>query len=219
MPVLRGLSLEVRRGEIVALIGSNGAGKTTLMETIIGVHKPVSGAVVFEGADIAGAPVDRNVRGGITLAPEGGRVFVSMSVMDNLLLGAHQNLKGADEKLARVFRLFAVLEERKQQLAGALSGGERQMLAIARTLMSSPRLILVDEPSIGLAPMVVNAIFAILVKLNREGYSILLSEQNARRALQCAHRAYVLETGRVVREGKAADLLADPAVRKAYLGV
>jgi branched-chain amino acid transport system ATP-binding protein len=219
MPVLRGLSLEVRRGEIVALAGPNGAGKTTLMETIMGVRRPVSGAVVFEGADIAGLPVDRIVRGGITLAPEGRGVFASLSVLDNLLLGAHQDLKAADEKLARVFRVFPVLAERKRQLAGALSGGERQMLALGRALMATPRLILVDEPSIGLAPIMVNAVFDILVKLNREGYSILLAEQNAYRALSCAHRAYVLETGRVVREGRAADLLADPAIREAYLGV
>ena len=218
-PVLRGLSLEVRRGEIVALLGANGAGKTTLLETILGVHRPLSGAVIFEGADITGLPVDRNVRGGMTLAPEGRGVFVSMSVMDNLLLGAHQDMQGADKKLDLVFRTFPVLAERKQQRALTLSGGERQMLSIARALMSSPRLILVDEPSIGLAPAMVNAIFAILARLNREGYSILLSEQNARRALGCAHRAYVLETGRVVREGRAADLLEDPAVRKAYLGV
>jgi branched-chain amino acid transport system ATP-binding protein len=219
MPVLRGLSLEVRRGELVALTGSNGAGKTTLMETIMGVRKPVSGSVVFGGTDITGLPVDRIVRRGITLAPEGRGVFVSMSVMDNLLLGAHRNLQGADKKLDLVFHAFPVLAERKQQLAGALSGGERQMLAIARALMAAPRLILVDEPSIGLAPAMVSAIFDILVTLNREGYSILLAEQNAYRALNCAHRAYVLETGRVVREGRAADLLADPAVREAYLGV
>jgi branched-chain amino acid transport system ATP-binding protein len=219
MPVLRGLSLEVRRGEIVALTGSNGAGKTTLLETIMGVRKPLSGAVIFEGVDITGAPVDRNVRRGMTLAPEGRGVFVSMSVMDNLLLGAHQDPKGAEKKLDLVFRTFPVLAERKQQPALTLSGGERQMLSIARALMSTPRLILVDEPSIGLAPALVDAIFAILAALNKEGYSILLSEQNAYRALSCAHRAYVLETGRVVREGRAADLLADPAVREAYLGV
>jgi branched-chain amino acid transport system ATP-binding protein len=203
----------------VALAGANGAGKTTLLETIMGVRKPGSGAVVFDGLDITGSPADRNVRRGITLVPEGRGVFASMTVMDNLLLGAHHDLKAADKKLAFVFRVFPVLAERQKQPAGALSGGERQMLSIARALMPAPRLILVDEPSIGLAPIMVNAIFAILVQLNREGYSILLSEQNACRALQCAHRAYVLETGRVVREGLAADLLLDPAVREAYLGV
>jgi branched-chain amino acid transport system ATP-binding protein len=217
-PALRGLSLEVRRGEIVTLLGSNGAGKTTLMEAVMGVRRPVSGAVLFEGADITGAPVDRNVRGGMTLVPEGGGVFVTMPVLDNLLLGAHHDVKRSAEKLAFVFHSFPVLAERQKQLAGTLSGGERQMLAIARALMSTPRLILVDEPSIGLAPIMVSAIFDILVRLNKEGYSILLSEQNVYQALKRSHRAYVLETGRVVREGRAADMLADPAIRGAYLG-
>jgi branched-chain amino acid transport system ATP-binding protein len=219
VPVLRGVSLEVRRGEIVALVGSNGAGKTTLMEALLGVNKPDSGSVFFEGRDITGAAVDKNVRRGMTLVPEGRGVFASLSVMDNLLLGAHHELQGAEKKLGMVFGAFPVLAARKSQLAGTLSGGERQMLAIARSLMSTPRLILVDEPSIGLAPLVVKAIFDILVRLNREGYAILLSEQNAYRALGCARRAYVLETGRVVREGRAEILLRDPAVREAYLGV
>ncbi|MFP3041260.1 ABC transporter ATP-binding protein [Treponema primitia] len=216
---LRNINLEVRQGEIVVLAGANGAGKTTLMETILGVHKPDSGTVFFEGADITGAPVDKNVRNGMTLVPEGRGVFASMSVMDNLLLGAHHELKGVEKKLSFVFNSFPILEERQKQLAGTLSGGERQMLAIARALMSTPRMILVDEPSIGLAPIIVNTIFDILVKLNKEGYSILLSEQNVYRALKCAHRAYVLETGRVIREGRAEDLLHDPAIREAYLGV
>jgi branched-chain amino acid transport system ATP-binding protein len=219
LPVLRGVSLEVRRGEIVVLLGANGAGKTTLMETILGVNTPDSGSVSFEGRDITCAPVDRNVRDGMTLAPEGRGVFASMSVMDNLLLGAHQELRGVDKKLDFVFDAFPVLAQRKKQRAGTLSGGERQMLAIARALMSTPRLILVDEPSIGLAPIMVTTIFDILVKLNKEGYSILLSEQNVYRALKCAHRAYVLETGRVIREGPAEDLLQDPLIREAYFGV
>ncbi|WP_010263529.1 ABC transporter ATP-binding protein [Treponema primitia] len=218
-PILRGINLEVRRGEIVVLAGANGAGKTTLMETILGINVPDSGAVIFEGRDITGAPVDKTVRDGMTLVPEGRGVFASMSVMDNLLLGAHHELKGADKKLSFVFNAFPILEARKKQLAGTLSGGERQMLAIARALMSTPHLILVDEPSIGLAPIIVTTIFDILLKLNKEGYSILLSEQNVYRAFKCAHRAYVLETGRVVREGRAEDLLKDPAVREAYLGV
>jgi branched-chain amino acid transport system ATP-binding protein len=202
----------------VVLVGSNGAGKTTIMETILGVHVPDSGAVVFEGRNIAGAPVDKNVRNGITLVPEGRGVFAAMSVLDNLLLGAHHEMKGAKKKLKFVFEAFPVLGQRKNQLAGTLSGGERQMLAIARTLMSAPRMIMVDEPSIGLAPIVINTIFDILINLNKEGYSILLSEQNVYKALQFAHRGYVLETGRVVKEGRAEDLLNDPAVREAYLG-
>ncbi|GHV77476.1 ABC transporter ATP-binding protein [Spirochaetia bacterium] len=217
IPVLRGVSLEVLRGEIVVLLGANGAGKTTLMETIMGVNTPGAGSVIFRGRDIARGPVDKNVRDGITLVPEGRGVFASMSVMDNLLLGAHQDLQGVDKKLALVFDAFPVLAERKSQNAGTLSGGERQMLAIARALMSTPRMILVDEPSIGLAPIMVTTIFDILVTLNKEGYSILLSEQNVYRALKCAHRAYVLEGGRVIREGRAADLLQDH--RSAYWGV
>jgi branched-chain amino acid transport system ATP-binding protein len=189
------------------------------METILGVNTPDAGSVRFEGRDTTHAPVDRNVRDGMTLAPEGRGVFVSMSVMDNLLLGAHQELRGVDKKLDFVFDAFPVLAQRKKQRAGTLSGGERQMLAIARSLMSTPRLILVDEPSIGLAPIMVTTIFDILVKLNKEGYSILLAEQNVYRALKCAHRAYVLESGLVIREGRAADLLEDPFIREAYLGV
>jgi branched-chain amino acid transport system ATP-binding protein len=189
------------------------------METILGVNTPDAGSVSFDGRDITRAPVDKNVRAGMTLVPEGRGVFASMSVMDNLLLGAHHELKGVDKKLALVFDAFPVLAERKSQRAGTLSGGERQMLAIARALMSTPRMILVDEPSIGLAPIMVTAIFDILVTLNKEGYSILLSEQNVYRALKCAHRAYVLESGRVIREGRAADLLQDPLIRSAYLGV
>jgi branched-chain amino acid transport system ATP-binding protein len=217
--VLRGINLEVRKGEIVVLVGANGAGKTTVMETILGVNVPDSGSVNFEGRNITRTPVDKNVRDGITLVPEGGGVFASMSVMDNLLLGAHHELRRVDKKLDFVFHAFPILKARKKQAAGTLSGGERQMLVIARALMSIPRMIMVDEPSIGLAPMVINTIFDILVKLNKEGYSILLAEQNVYRALKCAHRAYVLEAGRVIREGRAEDLLNDPVIRAAYLGV
>ncbi|AEF86682.1 high affinity branched-chain amino acid ABC transporter, ATP-binding protein [Treponema primitia ZAS-2] len=215
---LQGVSLELRRGEIVALIGPNGAGKTTVMETVLGVNTPDTGSVVFEGRDCTGLPVDKNVRNGMTLAPEGRGVFASMSVLDNLLLGAHHETKGADKKLGFVFDAFPVLGERKNQNAGTLSGGERQMLSIARALMSTPRIIMVDEPSMGLAPMVVNTIFKILVNLNKEGYAIFLAEQNVYKALKCAHRAYVLEAGRVVAQGRAEDLLNDPAIREAYLG-
>jgi branched-chain amino acid transport system ATP-binding protein len=188
------------------------------METILGVNTPDAGKITFEGRDITKQPVDKNVRGGITLVPEGRGVFATMSVLDNLLLGAHHELKGAEKKLNFVFDSFPVLGLRRRQLAGTLSGGERQMLAIARALMSTPRLIMVDEPSIGLAPLVVNRIFDILCTLNREGYSILLSEQNVYKALKCSGRGYVLEAGTVVKAGRAADLLTDPAVRAAYLG-
>jgi branched-chain amino acid transport system ATP-binding protein len=216
---LRKVSLELKKGEIVVLAGSNGAGKTTVMETVLGLHPPDTGKIIFEGRDITRRPVDKNVRDGMTLVPEGRGVFAAMSVLDNLLLGAHHELRGAEKKLNFVFDAFPVLGQRRRQLAGTLSGGERQMLALGRALMSTPRIILVDEPSIGLAPLVVNGIFDILRKLNREGYSILLSEQHLYKALQCAHRGYVLETGEVVKEGRAEELLRDPAVRAAYLGV
>ncbi len=215
---LRDASLEVFPGEIVVLIGANGAGKTTLLESVLGINALKSGSIVFDGREIRGIPADRNVRSGICLVPEGRGVFASMTVLDNLLLGAHHNMRNVRAGLQRVFEWFPILSDRKKQTARTLSGGERQMLAIARALMSAPRLILVDEPSIGLAPIVVNDIFSILKKLNGEGYTILLSEQNANKALRCAHRGYVLETGSVALSGTADRLLADPGVREAYLG-
>ncbi len=212
------ISLYVGRGEIVVLVGANGAGKTSIMETVLGANVPVEGSIEFNGQQIQGVPVDRNVRRGMSLVPEGRGVFASMTVMDNLLLGAHHNLKIAGKKLELVFDSFSVLGERRDQIAGTLSGGERQMLAIARALMSSPELIMVDEPSIGLAPIIVNDIFEILVNLNKEGYSILLSEQNVYKALKIASRGYVLETGRIIKSGSSEELLNDQAVREAYLG-
>jgi branched-chain amino acid transport system ATP-binding protein len=215
---LSGVSLQVRRGEIVVLIGANGAGKSTLLATALGINVPRAGSVTFRGKVISGQPADRNVRAGLCLVPEGRGVFAAMSVLDNLLLGAHHNMRTAERNLARVFQWFPILEQRRNQVARTLSGGERQMLAMARALMSSPELIMVDEPSMGLAPIVVNDIFQILVRLNREGYSILLSEQNAYKALKCAHRGYVLETGKITLSGTAQELLADPGVRAAYIG-
>lgn len=215
---LRGASLEVRKGEIVVLIGANGAGKTSLLETVLGINRPAAGSISFQGRPIAGVSADRIVRGGISLVPEGRGVFAAMSVLDNLLLGAHHNLRNAAANLKRVFDWFPVLGQRKGQMARTLSGGERQMLAIGRALMAAPSLIMIDEPSIGLAPIVVNTIFEIIVHLNAEGYTILLSEQNAYKALKCAHRGYVLETGVVTLSGTAAELLRDPGVREAYLG-
>lgn len=215
---LKDVSLEVFPGEIVVLIGANGAGKTTLLESVLGVNPLRSGSVVFEGREISGLPADRNVRAGICLVPEGRGVFASMTVLDNLLLGAHHNMRNVQSSLRRIFEWFPILAGRKKQVARTLSGGERQMLAIGRALMSAPRMILVDEPSIGLAPIVVNDIFSILKRLNREGYTILLSEQNANKALKCAHRGYVLETGTVALSGTAERLLSDPGVREAYLG-
>jgi len=211
-------SLAVFPGEIVVLIGANGAGKTTLLETILGINTPSSGAIRFMGKDITGNPADRNVRAGLCLAPEGRGVFASMSVLDNLLLGAHHNMHNVGKNLRRVYDWFPILDQRKDQIARTLSGGERQMLAIGRALMSAPRLVMVDEPSLGLAPKVVNDIFNILSMLNREGYTMLLSEQNAHKALKCAHRGYVLGTGSVSLSGTAQQLLNDPGVREAYLG-
>jgi branched-chain amino acid transport system ATP-binding protein len=215
---LREVNLEVYRGEIVVLIGANGAGKTTLLETSLGINTPLSGEIRFKGRQIGGLPADRNVRNGICLVPEGRGVFASMSVLDNLLLGAHHNMGNVQKNLARVYDWFPRLAERKHQISRTLSGGERQMLAIGRALMSAPELIMVDEPSLGLAPIVVNDIFEILLHLNREGYTILLSEQNAYKSLKCAHRGYVLETGRVTMTGPSEQLLNDPGVRAAYIG-
>jgi len=211
-------SLAVFPGEIVVLIGANGAGKTTLLETILGINTPVSGVIRFLGKDITGNPPDRNVRAGLCLAPEGRGVFASMSVLDNLLLGAHHNMHNVGKNLRRVYDWFPILEQRKDQIARTLSGGERQMLAIGRALMSAPRLVMVDEPSLGLAPRLVNDIFNILSMLNREGYTMLLSEQNAHKALKCAHRGYVLGTGSITLSGTGQQLLNDPGVREAYLG-
>ena len=215
---LKGVSLEVKKGEIVVLVGANGAGKTSIMETILGVYQSKIGSVTFKGDNITNVSADRIVRKGIYLVPEGRGVFSSMSVLDNLLLGAHHNLKNAKEKMSYVFDLFPILGERKNQIARTLSGGERQMLAIARALMSNPQMIMVDEPSIGLAPKIVNDIFKILKNLNDEGYSILLSEQNVYKALKLAHRGYVLETGKVVITGTSEELLKNSEIRKAYLG-
>jgi branched-chain amino acid transport system ATP-binding protein len=215
---LKGVSLEVRPGEIVVLIGANGAGKTTLLESVLGINPLVAGRVTFDGAAIGGVHADRNVRSGLCLVPEGRGVFASMSVLDNLLLGAHHNMRNVARNLRRVYDEFPILEKRKAQIARTLSGGERQMLAIGRALMSAPKLIMVDEPSIGLAPIVVNDIFSILRRLNSEGYAILLSEQNAYKALTIAHRGYVLETGSVTLSGSAQQLLNDPGVKEAYLG-
>jgi branched-chain amino acid transport system ATP-binding protein len=215
---VRNVSIEAAPGEIVVLIGANGAGKTTLLETILGINTPVSGTIWFDGATVTGVPADRNVRAGICLVPEGRGVFASMSVLDNLLLGAHHNMRNVARHLDRVYEWFPILRTRRDQVARTLSGGERQMLAIGRALMSAPKLIMIDEPSIGLAPLVVNDIFAILTRLNKEGYTILLSEQNANKALKCAHRGYVLETGRVAMSGTAEQLLTDPGVKAAYLG-
>lgn len=216
---LHGVSLEVRPGEIVALIGANGAGKSTLLMTICGVIRPTAGSIRYEGLEIGGMASHRIMRQGIAQAPEGRRIFPKMTVLENLLLGAGKmddSLLKAE--LDRVFALFPLLAERRSQNGGTLSGGEQQMLAIGRALMSRPRLLLLDEPSLGLAPLIVRQIFHILREINQEGTTILLVEQNAYAALHLAHRGYVLATGRVAQHGPAKKLLDDPAVKNAYLG-
>jgi branched-chain amino acid transport system ATP-binding protein len=218
---LKGLSLEVGEGEIVALIGANGAGKTTTLKTISGVRPVTSGAIRFDGQDLLGVPAHERVQLGVSQAPEGRRIFPGMTVVENLEMGAYgrKGGKGAlGPDLERVYGLFPRLAERRSQAGGTLSGGEQQMLAIGRALMARPRLLLLDEPSMGLAPKLVSQIFSVLTEINEQGTTILLVEQNAVQALQRADRAYVLETGRVVRSDDASALLHDESVRAAYLG-
>jgi branched-chain amino acid transport system ATP-binding protein len=219
---IKGLSFRVEEGEIVTLIGANGAGKTTTLKTISGVRVPTSGRIIFKGEDITTLPPHRRVELGICQAPEGRGIFPGMSVLENLDMGAYtrRDRKTAAYRadLDRVFELFPRLHDRRDQMGGTMSGGEQQMLAIARALMSRPRLLLLDEPSMGLAPMIVRQIFRIITEINEQGTTVLLVEQNAQQALQRAHRAYVLETGHIVRTDDARVLLGDESVRAAYLG-
>ena len=218
---LQGVSLRVDSGELVALIGSNGAGKSTTLRTISGLLRPTQGTITFEGADITNAGTDRIVARGISQCPEGRRIFGSLTVSDNLRLGAvsRKDAKEVAADLEMVFELFPLLRERLGQAGGTLSGGEQQMLAIGRALMSRPRLLLLDEPSLGLAPLMVERIFATIAELKRQGRTILLVEQNVHQALDVADRAYVLETGRITLDGAAAVLRHDPKVEQSYLGV
>ena len=217
---LKGLSLTVNQGEIVTLIGANGAGKSTTLRTISGLIVPRGGDITFEGSSIAGHKAHEIVRRGISQVPEGRRVFADMTVMENLELGAftRSDADGIAADTEMVFGRFPRLKERRTQLAGTLSGGEQQMLAMGRALMSRPRLLLLDEPSMGLAPLLIKEIFSIIVDINAAGTTILLVEQNANMALSIAHRAYVLETGRITLAGDAKELAASEDVRKAYLG-
>jgi branched-chain amino acid transport system ATP-binding protein len=216
---LKGVSLDVERGEIVTIIGANGAGKSTLLNTISGFLKPASGAIEFKGESIGRIP-SRIVKAGICHVPEGRLVFANLTVQDNLELGAYlrRDRKKIASDLERVFSLFPRLKERMRQLAGTLSGGEQQMLAMGRALMTDGELVLMDEPSLGLAPLLVKTVFEIIVEFRGMGKTILLVEQNAFKALEVADRAYVLEQGAIVREGRAAEVAQDPAVRAAYLG-
>ncbi len=216
---LRNVNVEVNRGEIVTLIGSNGAGKSTLMMTIFGQPRARSGRVVFDGTDVTNLPAHLIARRGIAQAPEGRRIFPRMSVLENLQMGAGQAPEPHfEEDLGRVFRLFPILEKRQTQRGGTLSGGEQQMLAIARALMARPQLLLLDEPSLGLAPLIVRQIFEVIRELNaKEGMTVFLVEQNAFHALKLAHRAYVMVNGRITMTGTGRELLAKPEIRAAYL--
>ena len=216
---LHGISFRVDRGEIVALLGANGAGKTTTLRTICGLLAPRGGTVTFDGRRIDGLRAHLLVRLGLTMVPEGRWIFGVMTVEENLRLGAYAERRVSREALDRVFTQFPRLAERRGQLAGTLSGGEQQMLAMARALMTRPRLLLLDEPSMGLAPVLVRGIFQTIAEINRQGTTVLLVEQNANAALRLARRAYVLETGRIALEGLGAELARNEAVRRAYLGV
>jgi branched-chain amino acid transport system ATP-binding protein len=217
---LKGISLEVHEGEIVTLIGSNGAGKSTTLKTVTGLLKPDSGNIQFIGQDIAGLKPDKIVQHGLVLVPEGRQVFPFMSVVENLQMGAYSRSDKAEinQNFTRVYELFPRLYERRKQPAGTLSGGEQQMLAIGRALMAEPKMILLDEPSLGLAPILVETIFKLICEINKQGTTILLIEQNARMALMVANRGYVMETGNIVQHDQAQKLLESDIIRKAYLG-
>ncbi len=217
---IKGISFEVNEGETVALIGANGAGKTTILHTVTGLLSPKKGSVVFEGKEITKVPAHKIVSLGMAHVPEGRRVFAQLSVYQNLKMGAYTRKDKAeiDEMLEMVYKRFPRLKERQNQMAGTLSGGEQQMLAMGRALMSKPKIVLLDEPSMGLSPILVNEIFDIIQSLNKSGTTVLLVEQNAKKALSIADRAYVLETGRIVQSGDAQVLMNDESIKKAYLG-
>lgn len=217
---LTGISMHVEKGEVVTLIGANGAGKTTTLRTITGLLEPREGRVTFEGEDISGRATHKLVARGISMSPEGRGVFANLSVRENLQMGAYLNKNKAEvvADMGRVFEMFPRLKEREAQKAGTLSGGEQQMLAMGRALMSRPRLLLLDEPSLGLAPLVVHTIFEAIEEIRGKGTTILLVEQNAHAALGHSDRAYVMETGRIVMEGPSKELAADPRIKEAYLG-
>ena len=218
---LHGISLTVGEGEIVALIGANGAGKTTTMRAISGLRPVAQGTIRFDGQDITRLRADLRVVRGVSQSPEGRGIFPGMTVRENLEMGAYtrRNRAEINQDMERAFTLFPRLKEREKQVGGTLSGGEQQMLAVGRALMSRPKLLLLDEPSMGLAPMLIQQIFDIIVEINQQGTTVLLVEQNAQQALSRAHRAYVLETGRIVKSGTGTELLHDPSVKDAYLGV
>ena len=215
---VKGVSFEVPEGSVVSLIGANGAGKSTILRTIAGLVQPVSGKVSFNDEVITGIDTSDIIAKGITLVPEGRRVFPDMTVLDNIKIGAYLRHDGLEEDIEHMYSLFPRLKERKWQLAGTLSGGEQQMLALARALMSKPKLLMMDEPSLGLAPLIVKGIFEIIKEINKSGVTVLLIEQNANMALKASDYAYVLETGKLSMEGSGEELLSNEAIREAYLG-
>lgn len=217
---IKGISFEVNKGEVIALIGANGAGKTTTLHTITGLISPKRGHVIFEGKDITKVPAHKIVSMGMAHVPEGRRVFAELSVYENLKMGAYtrKDKSEIEESLENIYKRFPRLKERRNQMAGTLSGGEQQMLAMGRALMSKPKIILMDEPSMGLSPILVNEIFDIIRSVSESGTTVLLVEQNAKKALSIADRAYVLETGKIALSGNAKDLLEDDSIKKAYLG-
>ncbi|MDR3597249.1 ABC transporter ATP-binding protein [Clostridium sp.] len=217
---LKGISLEVPNGKIVTLVGANGAGKSTTLKSIVGLVKPKSGSINYEGADLTKLNTELMVKKGIALVPEGRRVFADLTVLENLKIGAYtrKDTKGIAEDLEKVYSLFPRLKERTWQLAGTLSGGEQQMLAIGRALMSRPKLIMMDEPSLGLAPIIVKELFGIIKRINEEGMTVLLIEQNANAALKIADVGYIMETGKITLSGSGKELLANDEIKKAYLG-
>ena len=218
---LRDASIRIDRGQIVSVVGPNGAGKSTLVNAIAGILRPRKGAVVMDGADVSRIPGYRVCDHGIAIVPEGRRLFVQMSVIDNLMLGSYRKAgrAGRDQTLEEVFSLFPILKERQHQISGSMSGGQQQMVAIARALMARPRLMLMDEPSLGLSPVIVDEMFGIIRMINERGVSVLLVEQNVNKALEIADHAYVIEQGRVVTSGRPDILIKDPSIREAYLGI
>lgn len=218
--VLHGVDLDIRKGEIVALLGANGAGKTTLNNNLSGIHRPFSGTITFEGVDLTGASPEKIVAAGLVHVPEGRRVFNRLSILENLQMGCYRRGRASrTQNLERVFEIFPKLAERARQKAGTLSGGEQQMLAIGRGMMAEPKLLILDEPSLGLSPLMVEEMFSLVRKLNSEGLSILLVEQNVMQSMEIASRAFVLEQGIVAMQGDAATLLNSPALKASYLGI
>ena len=215
---IRGVSLEIPDKEIVTLIGANGAGKSTTLRSVAGLVKPDSGSIELDGKELVGKSPNEIITHGIALVPEGRRVFANLTVLENIKIGGYLRKDSLDEDIEKMYSLFPILKERNWQLAGTLSGGEQQMLAVARALMSKPKIIMMDEPSLGLAPLIVRDIFDIIKEINKQGVTVLLIEQNANMALKIADRAYVMETGKITMSGTGAELLADEGIRTAYLG-